>query len=266
MSDSKRFSGKVAVVTGAAGNIGLATALRLAREGARIALMDVDEGKLAATLPKFEALGAEARTYPFDVTDPGAVSRAIGEVVQAFGGIDLLFNNAGYQGAFTPIQDYPEDDFERVLKINLCGAFYVLKACARQMMTQGGGAIVNTASMAGIGGPPNMLGYASSKFGIVGLTQTASKDLAPHKIRVNAISPGLMGPGFMWDRQVELQAKAGSQYFSSDPKEVAQQMIGSVPMRRYGDIEEIPGVVAFLLSDDASYLTGVNIPISGGIL
>lgn len=93
----------------------------------------------------------------------------------------------------------------------------------------------------------------------------AAKDLAPYNIRVNAISPAFMGPGFMWDRQVELQAKAGSQYFSTDPKEVAQQMIGSIPMRRYGNINEIPGVVAFLFSDDSSYMTGVNLPISGGI-
>ena len=128
------------------------------------------------------------------------------------------------------------------------------------------GRIVNTASMAGVQGPPNLAAYATSKFAIVGLTQTASKDLAPYNIRVNAISPAFMGPGFMWDRQVELQASAGSQYFSTDPEEVSRQMINSVPMRRYGDINEIPGVVAFLLGEDSSYMTGVNLPIAGGIL
>jgi NAD(P)-dependent dehydrogenase (short-subunit alcohol dehydrogenase family) len=134
------------------------------------------------------------------------------------------------------------------------------------MVQAGGGSIVNTASMAGVEGPPNMAAYGSSKFGVVGLTETASKDLAPYNIRVNAISPAFMGPGYMWDRQVNLQARAGTQYFSSDPKEVEKEMIGSVPMRRYGNITEIPGTVSFLLSEEASYITGVNIPISGGIL
>lgn len=110
-----------------------------------------------------------------------------------------------------------------------------------------------------------MAAYGASKFAVVGLTETAAKDLAPHGIRVNAISPAFIGPGFMWDRQVQLQAEAGSQYFSSDSEIVAQQMIDSVPMRRYGGVDEIPGTVSYLLSDDASYVTGINVPISGGI-
>ena len=119
--------------------------------------------------------------------------------------------------------------------------------------------------MVGVDGTPNMAAYGASKFAVIGLTQTAAKDLAPYGIRVNAISPAFMGPGYMWERQVRLQAEAGSQYFSTDPEAVAEQMIGAVPMRRYGDISEIPGTVAFLMSDASSYITGVNIPISGGI-
>ena len=111
-----------------------------------------------------------------------------------------------------------------------------------------------------------MIAYGASKFGVVGMTQSAAKDLAPYNIRVNAISPAYMGPGFMWERQVELQAQAGSQYFDADPAVVKKQMIGAVPMRRYGSIDEIPGTVVFLMSDDASYTTGINVPISGGIL
>ena len=111
---------------------------------------------------------------------------------------------------------------------------------------------MNSASMAGVDGLRNMIGYGAGRFGVVGMTQTASKDLAPYNIRVNAISPAFMGPGYMWDRQVRLQAEAESQYFDRDPKVGAQQMIGSVPMRRYGHITEIPGI-------------GVNVPISGGI-
>ncbi|NCC14606.1 MAG: SDR family oxidoreductase, partial [Spirochaetia bacterium] len=111
----------------------------------------------------------------------------------------------------------------------------------------------------------NMAAYGASKFAMIGLTQTAAKDLAPFGIRVNSISPGFMGPGFMWDRQVDLQASVGSQYYDSDRSVVVKQMIGAVPLRRYGLIEEIPPTVMYLMSDDSSYITGVNIKLSGGI-
>ena len=263
---ARRFEGKTAVVTGGAGDIGLATAKRLAEEGASIALLDVKEDGLSAATESLDATKATVRTYVCDVTDMSAVRSVVAKVVEDFGSIDLLFNNAGYQGLFKPVHDYPADDFAKVIEVNLTGAFHVLKAVAEQMVAQNSGAIVNTASMAGVEGPPNMAAYGASKFGVVGLTQTASKDLALYNIRVNCISPAFMGPGYMWDRQVELQAKANTQYFSSDPKKVAEEMIGAVPMRRYGDIGEIPGTVAFLMSDDSSYTTGVNVPISGGIL
>ncbi|GBQ89625.1 xylitol dehydrogenase [Gluconacetobacter johannae DSM 13595] len=261
-----RFHGRTALVTGAGGNIGLATALRLASEGAAIALVDIDPGKLSQAKEAFAAHGTRVEAYTCNVADRVAVSAVVDQVIGDFGAVDLLFNNAGFQGAFRPIHEYPEDDFEKVMKINVFGAFYILKAVSKHMVERRFGRIVNTASMAGVQGPPNMLAYGASKFSIVGLTQIASKDLAPYNIRVNAISPAFMGPGYMWDRQVELQAEAGTQYFSSDPTEVAKQMIASVPMRRYGDISEIPGVVSFLMSDDSSYMTGVNLPISGGIL
>ena len=127
-----------------------------------------------------------------------------------------------------------------------------------------GGSIVNTASMAGIAAPPNMIAYSASKAAVKHMTVIAAKDLAPFDIRVNSISPAYIGPGFMWTRQVELQAKAGSVYFSEDPEQVASQMVDSVPMRRYGSINEVIGPVLFLLSDDSSYLTGIDIKITGG--
>lgn len=263
---SGQFSGKIAVITGAAGTIGLAVAEHLASLGADIALLDLQKDKLEDAATKVRQYGTTVRPYVCDVTDAQCVNSTTEQVVSDFGKIDFLFNNAGFQGAFAPVQDYPEEDFNRVIQINVCGAFHVLQAVARQMVAQKSGAIVNTASMAGVQGPPNMAAYGASKFAIVGLTQTASKDLAPHNIRVNAISPAFMGPGPMWDMQVEKQAKAKTQYFSTDPETVAKQMIGSVPMRRYGNISEIPGVVSFLLSDAASYMTGVNLPIAGGIL
>lgn len=260
------FTGHTVAVTGGAGDIGRAVARHLGGLGARIALLDVDAEKLAAVAGELSEGGLVVETAVCDVTVAEQVGRAVEDLAARCGPMQYLFNNAGYQGAFTPTHTYPVDDFERVMRINVTGVFIVLKAFAVHMIAAGGGSIVNTASMAAFSGPPNMLAYATSKAALIGLTQTASKDLAPHGVRVNAISPALIGPGVLWSRQVELQAAAGSQYFGPDIEVVARQMIDGVPMRRYGSLEEIPGTVAYLLSDSASYVTGINIPIAGGLL
>jgi NAD(P)-dependent dehydrogenase (short-subunit alcohol dehydrogenase family) len=261
--EKRRFEGKSIIITGGGGDIGLATAKYLAGEGARIALVDIQKLEEAARI--VAGLGATVRTYRCDVTDYEAVTATVAAAIKDFGRIDLLFNNAGIQGEFSKIHTYPVDDFTKVISVNLIGAFHVLRAVSAHMVELGGGAIVNTASMAGVAGPVNMAAYGASKAAIIGLTWTAAKDLAPYGIRVNAISPGFMGPGFMWDRQVDLQAAADSQYYDRDRNVVARQMIGEVPMRRYGAIEEIPPTVAYLLSDDSSFSTGINIKLSGGI-
>lgn len=266
MEVPRRFTGKTLMVTGAAGNIGSITAARLAQEGAGVALVDMDDEGLQEAALRVGGEEVTVRSYVCDVTNPASVEKVVGSIASDFGRIDLLFNNAGYQGLFHPVHDYPQDDFRRVMDVNVNGVFYVLKSVGSHMVGQGGGCVVNTASMAGVEGPPNMAAYGASKSAVLGITQTASKDLAPHNIRVNAISPAFMGPGYMWDRQVDMQAKAGSQYYSSDSETVAEEMIGAVPMRRLGGIDEIPGTVAFLMSEDAGYITGVNIPISGGVL
>ncbi len=260
------FDGKNILVTGAAGDIGFAVAERFAREGAQVFLTDMLQEKLQERKQQLEKSGGKVQTFVADVTDISSLKKMVQEIEGTGSRIDFLFNNAGYQGIFKKAFEYPEDDFRKVIEINLIGAFNVLRIVSEHMVRHGGGSIVNTASMAGVEGPPNMIAYGASKFGVVGITESASKDLAPYKIRVNAISPAFMGPGFMWERQVELQAKANSQYFDSDPEIVKKQMIGAVPLRRYGDLSEIPGTVVYLMSDDASYVTGVNIPIAGGIL
>jgi NAD(P)-dependent dehydrogenase (short-subunit alcohol dehydrogenase family) len=242
------------LVTGAAGDIGTAIAEVLAARGHDLVLADHPDA--SERLDELcQRLGAEC--VRFDVTDEAAVAAAI-DGLAPLGGV---VNNAGYQGVFTSVDRYPLDDARRVLEVNVLGVMTVLAAAARVMT---GGAIVNVASMAGVSGAPNMPAYSASKAAVIGLTKAAAKDLAPMGIRVNAVSPAFIGPGRMWDTQVARQAAAGSQYYASDPEAVAAQMIELVPMRRYGSVHEVANVVAFLLSDDASYVNGVNLEVSGG--
>ncbi len=258
------FQGKTILITGGAGEIGKATAHRFAANGAGIVLLDINENQMAQVAQELQSYDTAVHTFRCDVTNSEQVAQAFAGAVQQVGQLDYVFNNAGYQGAFAKTDEYPEADFQKVIDINVIGVFHVLKAAAQHLRDSGGGAIVNMASHAGVDGPPNMLAYAASKFAVIGMTETAAKDLAPYGIRVNALSPSLIGPGFMWTRQTELQAGVGSQYFDTDPKVVEQQMINSVPLRRLGSLAEVANGVAFLMSDEASYITGFNLDITGG--
>lgn len=261
-----RFEGRTALVTGAGGDIGRTTAIRLSEAGARVVLADVGDSVVATA----EACAvADAESAPivvrFDVTREDEVRDAFDDLGGRGVVADLLFNNAGYQGAFDNVVDYAVDDFRRVLDVNVTGVFLVLRCFARALAAAGKpGAIVNTASMAHAGAP-NMAGYSASKAAVIALTRTAAKDLAPESIRVNSVSPAFIGPGAMWDRQVELQARTPSPYFPDDPADVAAQMLGSVPLRRYGTLDEVAAAVLFLLSDEASYITGFDLEVSGGV-
>jgi NAD(P)-dependent dehydrogenase (short-subunit alcohol dehydrogenase family) len=244
------------LVTGAAGDIGGAIAEELASAGRPLVL--ADHRSRGEALARTASLAGQVAMITFDVTDERAVTAAIADA----GTLGGLVNNAGLQGAFAPVERYPA---RRVIEVNVLGALTVLSAVARTMIARGdGGAIVNVASMAGVSGAPNMPAYSASKAAVVGLTKAAAKDLAPVGIRVNAVSPGFIGPGEMWERQVTEQAAVGSPYYQGDPDAVARKMVELVPLRRYGSAYEVASVVAFLLSDAASYVTGVNIEVSGG--
>lgn len=264
---SHDMAGRTVLITGAAGDIGRAVAVRLTGAGCRVVLADVagDLEATAAACRDVDATG-DPVTLMFDVTNEEQVVAAFADLDARGITADLLFNNAGVQGDFCNAVDYEPADFSRVLEINVVGAFIVLKHFAQSLLASGrGGAVVNTASMAK-GGAPNMVAYSASKAAVVAMTKSAAKDLAAQSIRVNSISPAFIGPGAMWDRQVELQAGTPSQYFADDPATVADQMIGSVPMRRYGSLDEVASVVQFLLSDEASYITAFDIEVSGGAL
>ena len=308
------FSGKRLVITGAGGQFGRAGAIYFATRGASVALFDIARDAVEETAAQVRALHVADGVNPLprvsvhvvDVRHALAVVAAVEDAADALGGgIDLLWNNAGYQGAMTPTLEYAPKDFQQVMDVNVVGVFHVLQACAKQMAAQraawddarGGGdeagagagagagasvssaaadddtdrppslAIVNTASVAGLRGTPTMCAYVASKAAVIGLTMSAAKDLAPHGIRVNAVSPALIGPGFMWERQNRLHHESGSPYFAgcADGEALGRKKVASVPMKRLGSVNEVVKSVAFLLSDQSSYTTGTNLIVDGGL-
>ncbi len=270
MATTYDFSGSAALVTGAAGDIGRAVALRLSAAGARVVITDLDRAVsgLQQTRDACAALagGDTVVALTADVTDPASVRACYAAAVDHVGVPSLVFNNAGVQGELLPLQDYPVADFPFVMNVNVFGIFNVLRESARRLRDAGAsGAIVNSASMAGVEGAANMPAYSASKGAVMSLTRSASKDFAPLGIRVNAISPAFVGEGLMWERQVTRQAQADTQYYSTDPVVVAQQMIDAVPVRRTGTLDEVAAAVLWLLSDESSYVNGHNIIVSGGI-
>jgi len=261
-----RFAGKVVVVTGAAGDFGRAGAAAFKREGANVVLLDAAAKQLQVAETALKQVpGPEELVVVCDITSQAQVEAAVESIERKFGRITHLWNNAGYQGHVKPTLEYSVEDFQKVQDINVVGAFRVLQCVAKSMQRTGGGVIVNTASVAGLRGTPAMPAYVASKAAIQALTMSVAKDLAPFNIRVNAVSPALIGPGFMWDRQNQLHAESGSPYFSRDPGVVAQNKVGGVPMKRLGSIDEVIKAVVFLMSEDSSYCTGTNLIVDGGM-
>lgn len=258
-------------MTGAGGNFGRDGCLYFAKRGAKVAALDNNMTALEETVKsvKDQVPNATIVHHSCDVTDASSVRIAIDDIAEALGSIDLLWNNAGYQGHIKPTLEYDPADFAMVMNINVTGMFIVLQAVAKKMAAQGKKdtlySIVNTSSVAGLRGTPAMCAYASSKAAVLSMTISTSKDLAVHGIRVNAVSPALIGPGYMWDRQNELHAQSGSTYFATDPAVVAQNKINGVPLKRLGSVQEVIQSVAFLLSEQASYTTGTNLVVDGGM-
>jgi NAD(P)-dependent dehydrogenase (short-subunit alcohol dehydrogenase family) len=238
----QRYAGKVVLVTGGASGIGEACCRRLAAEGARLAILDLDTAaaeKVAATL---RSTGAEVLVVPCDVSDTAAVERAVKATADHYGRIDVAVNNAGIAGVLTPMTDYPLDTWNRVLAVNLSGVFHCLRAEITVMLRQGGGAIVNMASILGTVAFPGATAYVAAKHGVIGLTRTAALEYGPANIRVNAVCPSFiqtpltLGPipaGETWDTLAALHA-----------------------LKRCAQPEEIAAAVAFLGSDDASFVSG----------
>ncbi len=244
------FQGKTALVTGASRGIGRAIAVQLARGGARLALNYAGNQAAAEEALRLvrEAGSPEARLFQFDVADPVAVGKAVDEVVSTMGGLHILVNNAGI-ALDQLVMRIKDDDWQRQLDVNLSGAFHLIRAATRPMMKARGGSIVNLTSVVGEMGNAGQAAYAATKAGLIGLTKSVARELASRNVRVNAVAPGYIDTDMT----------------ASLPADAKQKMAEMIPLGRLGSVEDVAAAVAWLCSDQASYVTGEVLRVNGGM-
>lgn len=244
MDGFKRFEGKRAVVTGGASGIGLGVSARLAAEGAAVAIWDADK----AALESVRERGSIATAVTVDITDPDAVERALAETLAVLGGVDILVASAGITGPNTSLWDYPVAAWRQVIDVNLNGLFYCNRAVVPEMLKGGYGRIVNIASIAGKEGNPNASAYSASKAAVIGLTKSLGKELAKNNITVNCVTP----------------AAVHTPIFDQMTQAHIDFMLSKIPMGRFGKVEEVTALIAWLASEECSFTTGGVFDISGG--
>lgn len=254
---STRFEDRVAIVTGAAGGIGRATAVRLASEGARVVATDLKDSPIDDTARAVEGAGGEIVVVEHDVTRSDQWQRVVSEATARFGGVDWLVNNAGIEGAIAPIEHSPEEMFDRVMAVNVKGVFLGLKVALPALRARDGGVIVNVASVAGLTGDPNIAPYVASKHAVIGLTRSAAVGGAPDQIRVNAVCPSPIETRMMRALEAGMAPE--------DPHAIKAMLNQRIPLGRYGTPEEVAALIAFLCSDDARFITGSIYTVDGGM-
>src|SRR5436190_4506234 len=235
------FTGKVALVTGGGNGIGRAACIGFARHGAKVVAVDRDGAAAEATAGIVRQNGGEALAVTADVTKSAEVKAYVKAALDKYGRIDCFFNNAGIEGKVAPIADYDEAMFDAVIGVNVKGVFLGLRHVLPEMIRQGGGAVVNTASVAGLVGTPGMPAYVASKHAVLGLTKTAAGEVARQGIRVNAVCPGPVDTRMIHDLEKQLNP--------ANPKKVETTYQSSIPIGRYGSPEEVANTVLFLCSD-----------------
>ena len=251
----KVFEGQVALVTGAGGGIGLATASAFAEAGASVIVADSNAALLESAADGLRSAGHRVLAVTCDVTDRGQVTAMIEQAVSTYGRLDAAFNNAGINCAGAPVIETEDDEFDNIVNVNLCGVWNCLKAELRQMMAQGSGAIVNCSSIGGMRGSKGRAAYSASKFGIIGLTRASALDYADKGIRINAVCPGIVGDTPM--------AKRVSKNYDPD---IIRAFVAAEPIGRLGKPEEISAAVLWLCSPAASFVIGHAMAVDGGIL
>jgi NAD(P)-dependent dehydrogenase (short-subunit alcohol dehydrogenase family) len=255
MPDRIRLDGKIAVVTGAAGVIGSATMRLLAERGARIVAIDRREADLRTAIKDLPA-SAQALAVPADVSDEDEVADYVRATIEKFGTIDVFYNNAGVEGDIAPITKYSLETFRRVIDVNVVGVFLGLKHVLPVMLKQNRGSIINTASIAGLIGSPEIAVYSASKHAVIGLTKSAAQECAATGVRVNCVCPGLID-----SRMLSAIIEGRNSGNAPVPNE---KIVERIPARRLGQPSEVASIVAFLASDEASYVSGSAYTVDGG--
>lgn len=248
------FKDKVVLITGAASGIGKASAIAFAAQGAHVIVSDFNTKGGKATVESIEKTAGKASFIPCDVGDANQVQQLMEQIKTHYGCLDIAINNAGIPGASARTHEYPLDDFDKVMRINAAGVFYGMKAQLPIMLEQGSGVIINTASIAGLKGLPNSLAYTASKHAVVGMTKTAAMEYGKKNIRINALCP-VFTVTPLFDPEAIEKVAAG----------IPDKLKAGIPLKRFANVQEQVDAILWLASDKATFVTGLALPIDGGL-